>query len=108
MAWPALATRDIYATATTGKRRRDESHVDRVLEAMNGGEMPSLKRVRGGDVSGILETAPRAHPEPVAGIPNSDINSVPKQPVRGAEGLTAPDPHGLHRRSLSGPSPRQG
>jgi hypothetical protein len=99
------------AAAAPGKRRRDESHGDRVPVVMNSREMPPQKRVRGGKANGILKTArsaTRTRHKPAARIPKSGTNSEPKQLVRGAERLATQDSQGLHHQSLLGPSLQQG
>jgi hypothetical protein len=110
VAWPIPAAPETSATAAPGKRRRDESHGDRVPVAMNGRETAPQKRVRGSKANGILKTArsaTRTRHKPAARIPNR-TNGEPEQPVRGAERLATPDSQGLHHRSLLGPSLRQG
>ena len=109
-AWPIPAVPETSATAL-GKRRRDESHGDRVPVVMNSREMPPQKRVRGGKANGILKTArsaTRTRHKPGARIPQTKNNSEPKQPVRGAGRLATQDSQVLHHRSLLGPSLQQG
>ena len=111
MAWPIPAVPETSATTALGKRRRDESHGDRVSVVMNSRGMSPQKRVRGSKANGILKTArsaTRTRHKPGARIPQKGNNHEPKQPVRGAERLTTPDSQGFHHRSLLGPSLQQG
>ena len=110
VARPIFVAPETFANAALGKRRRGESHGDRVPVAMNGYEMPHQKRVRGNKENRILKTArslTRTCLKPVARISNAKDNNEPKQPVRGAERLATPDPQRLHHRSLLGPNLQQ-
>jgi hypothetical protein len=106
VAGPISTAAETFATAAPGKRRRDESHGDRVPVVM-----PPQKRVRGGKANGILKTAwsaTRTRHKPAARIPKPRKNSEPRQPVRGAERLATTDSQGFHHPSLLGPSLQQG
>jgi hypothetical protein len=111
VALPISTAPETSATVAPGKRRRDESHNDRVPVVMNSREIPPQKRVKGGKVNGILKTArstTRTRHKPVARIPKPKINNESKQPVRGAERLATQNSQGVHHRSLLGPSLQQG
>jgi hypothetical protein len=96
-------------SAAHGKRRYDEFHGDEP-EIIDNPE-PSQKRVRGGKANEILEAArsvARTRHKAVARIPDSNVNSKPKEAGRGAERLATPILQGLHYRPLLGPSFQQG
>jgi hypothetical protein len=78
---------------------------------MNSREMPPQKRVRGGKANGILKTArsvTRTRHKPTSRIPNTRMNSGPKEAGRGTERHATPNSQGIHHQSLLGPSLQQG
>ena len=89
-------------TAALGKRHRDESHGD---EGIDNYEMPPQKRTRGNEANGIPKAMRHS---PVARIPQTGRNDVPKEVGYGAERLTTQDLQGIHHQPLLGPGFQQG
>ena len=104
---------ETYAPAIAlGKRRRktEKSQGDGGLVDINTNSVLPQKRARG-KTSGILKakrSAARTRHDPLARIPETKINSGPKEAGRGAERLATPNAHGIHNQSLLGPSFQQG
>ena len=104
---------ETYAPTTAlGKRRREAEGPQGGggQVAINTNNILPQKRARG-MTSRILKakrSAARTRLNHVARIPETKINSEPKEAGRGAERLATPNEHGIHNQSSLGPSFQQG